>query len=86
MINTILLLVAIVILSINIILTIIEALRYYHVYFPSAAHPGRIRGACVQGPGTGGADKGSGWIEIDGMRYNVKWIIIGRETIEDGSK
>ena len=78
MINFILLSVAIVILIVNIILTIIEALRYYHVYFPSAAHPGRIRGACEPGP----EGNGSGWVEIEGMRYNVKWFIIGRERIE----
>lgn len=80
MINIVLTIVAIVILTANLILTIAESLKYYHEYFPSAAHPGRIRGACVQGP----EDKGSGWIDIDGMRYNVKWIIIGREKIEDG--
>ena len=82
MINTILLLVAIVILTVNIILTIGEALKYYHVYFPSAAHPGRIRGACVQGP----EGKCTGWVEIDGMKYNVEWTIIGknRRWIKDG--
>lgn len=84
--QTFLLILAAIILVVNLILTILESLKYYHVYFPSAAHPGRIRGACVQGPGTGGTDKGSGWIEIDGMRYNVKWIIIGWEKIEDESK
>ena len=80
MINTFLLIIAIVTLTVNIILTIAESIERYHEYFPSAEHPGRIRGACVQG----GVDKGSGWIEIEGMRYNVKWIIIGRESVEDG--
>lgn len=78
MINTILLIVAIVILTVNIILTIKEAFLYY----PFAAHPGRIRGACVQGP----EGKCSGWVEIDGMRYNVEWTIIrkDRRWIDDG--
>ena len=78
MINTILLIVAIVILIVNIILTIVESILYYHAYFPSAEHPGRIRGASEPGP----EGMCSGWIEIDGMRYNVKWLIIGRERIE----
>ena len=72
--QTILLTFAAIILLINLILTIREALGY----FPSAAHPGRIRGACVRA----GGGKGAGWVEIDGMRYNVEWFIIGRERIE----
>ena len=82
MINTILLIVAIVILTVNIILTIIESLKYYYVYFPSAAHPGRIRGACVRGP----EGKCAGWVEIDGMRYNVEWNIISKDRrwVDDG--
>lgn len=82
MINTVLLSVAIVILIVNIILTIIESIRYYHAYFPSAAHPGRIRGACVQGP----EGKCAGWVEIDGMKYNVEWNIIRKDRcfIDDG--
>lgn len=76
--QTILLLFAAIILLINLILTIREAL----CYFPSAAHPGRIRGACVQGP----EGKCTGWVEIDGMRYNVEWNIIrkDRRWIDDG--
>ena len=82
MINTILLIVAIVILTVNIILTIVESLKYYHVYFPSAAHPGRIRGACVRA----GGGKGAGWVEIDGMRYNVEWYLIGRKEEDESGK
>jgi len=81
MIRTILLFVAIILLIINIILTIKEAL----VYYPSAAHPGRIRGALVRGEGK---EKGKvvGWVEIDGMRYSVEWHIItkDRRWIDDG--
>lgn len=76
MVRTILLCIAIVLLTINIILTIKEALLYY----PFAEHPGRIRGACAQGR----LDKGTGWVEIDGMRYNVEWYIIGRKGKRDG--
>lgn len=82
MINIVLTIVAIVILTANLILTIAESLKYYHEYFPSAAHPGRIRGACVQGP----EGKCAGWVEIDGMRYNVEWTIIrkDRKWVDDG--
>lgn len=82
MINIVLTIVAIVILTVNLILTIVESLKYYHEYFPCAAHPGRIRGACVQGPD----GKCTGWVEIDGMRYNVEWNVIrkDRKWIDDG--
>lgn len=76
--QTILLTFAAIILLINLILTIREAL----CYFPSAAHPGRIRGACVQGP----EGKCTGWVEIDGMRYNVEWYLIGRKEEDDDGK
>lgn len=72
--QTILLTFAAIILLINLILTIREAL----CYFPSAAHPGRIRGACVRAEG----GKGTGWVEIDGMKYNVEWYLIGRKEEE----
>lgn len=86
MINTILLSVAIVILIVNITLTILEAKHYYHVYFPSAAHPGRIRGALVRGPEGDVKTTCTGWVEIDGMKYNVEWHIIrkDRKWIDDG--
>lgn len=70
-INTILLIIAIIILIINITLTVIEAIRYYHITY----HPGRIRGAS----GAHGAPAGR--IRIGGMWYNVRWIIAGREGI-----
>lgn len=76
MVRTILLCIAIVLLTINIILTIKEALLYY----PFSDHPGRIRGACAKGR----LDKGTGWVEIDGMKYNVEWYIIGRKGKRDG--
>ena len=76
--QTILLTFAAIILLINLILTIREAL----CYFPSAAHPGRIRGACVQGP----EGQCTGWVEIDGMRYNVEWYLIGRKEEDDDGK
>lgn len=76
--QTILLTFAAIILLINLILTIREALLYY----PSAAHPGRIRGACVRA----GGGKGTGWVEIDGMRYNVEWYYIGRKEVDESGK
>lgn len=76
--QTVLLIIAAIIILINLILTIHEAKHYYHVSFPSAAHPGRIRGACEPGP----EGKGSGWVEIDGMCYNVEWFIIGRKKVK----
>jgi len=68
-INTILLIIAIIILIIKITLTILEAIRYYHINY----HPGRIRGES----GAHGAPAGR--IRIGGMWYNVRWIIVGRE-------
>lgn len=73
-----LLTIAAIILLINLILTIREAL----CYLPYAAHPGRIRGACVRA----GGGKGSGWVEIDGMRYNVEWYLIGRKEEDESGK
>lgn len=70
-INTILLIIAIIILIINITLTILEAIRYYHITY----HPGRIRGASRAYPVPAGR------IRIGGMWYNVRWIIVGREGI-----
>ena len=79
--NTILMIIAIIILIINIILTIKEALIYYHNYYPlpsrgeSGANSGRIRGelgAKEPGPEVGR-------VRINGMWYNVRWFIIGRE-------
>ena len=70
MIKTILLITAIIILIINIILTILEAIHYYHNYFPSQS--GRIRGESGANPTPAGV------VTIAGMRYNVRWIIIGR--------
>ena len=70
-INTILLIIAIIILLINITLTILEAIRYYHLTY----HPGRIRGA------SGAHSIPAGRVRIGGMWYNVRWIIVGREGI-----
>jgi len=83
--QTILLIIAAIILSLNLILTIVESIRYYHAYYPSAAHPGRIRGALVRGGGEE-KEKVVGWVEIDGMRYNVEWYYIGRKEVKDSGK
>ena len=69
---------AAIILTINLVLTIREAL----CFLPRAAHPGRIRGAFVRGL----EGKCTGWVEIDGMRYNVEWYLIGRDRSEDDGK
>ena len=68
-----LMIVAIIILIINIILTILEALRYYHLTF----HEGRMKGAsgAHENPGPVGR------VKICGMWYNVRWIVRGKEGI-----
>lgn len=60
----ILLSIACILLFINIIFTILEGFRYYHETYHVGAHAGRIRGASVPAA-----------VEIDGIRYNVKWVI-----------
>lgn len=73
---TILMIVAIIILTINIILTILEALKYYNEYY----HVGRMKGA--SGAHKGASDPGpDGRIKICGMWYNVRWIVKGKEGI-----
>lgn len=83
---TILMITAIIILIINITLTILEALKYYHEYY----HVGRMKGACRAHKGASQPpDPGpDGRIKIAGMWYNVKWIIKGKEGIiyEDKEK
>lgn len=64
MVKTILLIVSIALLFINIILTILEGFNYYHANYHLGEHAGRIRGASEPAA-----------VVIDGMRYNVKWII-----------
>lgn len=66
MFRTILLISACVLLIINIILTILEAHRYYHANFTSPADLGRIRGE---------SDHARGRIMIKGKWYPVEWII-----------
>ena len=71
-----LMIIAIIILTINIILTIMEALRYYHLTY----HVGRMKGA--SGDHKGASDTGpDGRIKICGMWYNVYWIVVGREGL-----
>lgn len=86
--NTILMIIAIIILIINIILTIKEALIYYHNYYPlpsrgeSGANSGRILGEFGASLGRVGAKEPGpevGRVRINGMWYNVRWFIIGRE-------
>lgn len=62
--RTILYITIIIALILNIIITILEALNYYHVNY----HPGRMRGAS-------GDHEFPARIRIGGMWYNVKWII-----------
>ena len=68
MVKTILLIVSIALLFINIILTILEGFNYYHL----GAHAGRIRGSSEPAA-----------VVIDGMRYNVKWIIWEGDYVEE---
>lgn len=73
---TVLMITAIIILIINIILTILEALRYYHLTY----HVGRMRGATGAHKDT--SDTGpEGRVKICGMWYNVRWIVKGKEGI-----
>lgn len=82
MIKTVLLIIATALLFVNLILTIVEAFNTYHALYPSAAHPGRIRGASEPistGPeGSMCGDRVKGRIKIGGMWYNVEWLIIGK--------
>lgn len=73
MIRTILLSVACVLLIINIILTIHEAMHYY----TSTIHPGSIRGES----GAHETAARAGRVKICGMWYNVYWIVVGREGL-----
>lgn len=73
---TVLMITAIIILIINIILTIMEALRYYHMTY----HVGRMKGE--SGVHKGASDTGpEGRVKICGMWYNVRWIVKGKEGI-----
>ena len=70
--HTALMIAAIIILIVNIILTIIEAYHYYHSSFsqhsPSInpkSRPARERKLSA----------GDDTVMIDGMRYNVRWIL-----------
>lgn len=64
----ILLSIACILLFINIIFTILEGFKYYHDNYHDnyhvGAHAGRIQGALVPAA-----------VVINGMSYNVKWVI-----------
>ena len=60
----ILLFIACSLLFINIIFTILEGFKYYHDNYHVGEHTGRIRGASVPAA-----------VVINGMHYNVKWVI-----------
>ena len=62
--RVILLFVACILLFINIIFTILEGFKYYHENYHAGPHAGRIRGALEPAA-----------VVINGMSYNVKWII-----------
>ena len=82
MVRTILLCIAIVLLTINVILTIKEALLYY----PFSDHPGRIRGTSVHMRGASGAHENRisrGVLEIDGLKYNVVWYILDGQFVDE---
>lgn len=66
----ILMCIAIITLTVNIILTIMEALRCYHANY----HPGSIRGGS-------GDHEYPDRVLIGGLWYNVRWIIKGREGV-----
>ena len=70
--RVILLFVACILLFINIIFTILEGFNYYHANYHLGAHSGRIRGASEPAA-----------VVIDGMRYNVKWIIWEGDYVEE---
>ena len=74
---TVLMIIAIIILTINIILTIMEALKYYHEYY----HLGRMRGASGAHKGASQDPGPDGRVKIAGMWYNVRWIVKGKEGI-----
>lgn len=76
-INTILMITALIILLVNLILTIMEAIAYYDTHY----HVGRMRGASGDHKGASGEPEPGpdGRIKIAGMWYSVKWIIKGKE-------
>lgn len=67
--------VALIALIVDLILTILEALMYYHATNHVGEHPGRIRGASVPAA-----------VVMGGLRYNVKWIILDGDFQEDNMK
>lgn len=67
------LLIALLALIIVFTLTIIDAINLFHELYSSRAHSGRIRGES-------GANN-AGRVCIDGMWYNVEWIIKGEEGV-----
>lgn len=62
--RVILLFVACILLFINIIFTILEGFKYYHENYHVGPHAGSIQGALEPAA-----------VVINGMHYNVKWVI-----------
>ena len=78
----ILMIIAIIILTVNIILTILEAVHEYRCIFSSGEHSGRNRGVSEPIRAWADADISRGHvrgrIKLNGMWYNVEWLIIGK--------
>lgn len=85
MVRTVLLIIAIIILTINIILTIMEARMYYHETFSSGGKLRRIQGESshIEAAGVSGmsGDHVRGYVKIAGMKYNVEWLVLGKVGI-----
>ena len=62
--RVILLFVACILLFINIIFTSLEGFKYYHENYHAGPHAGSIQGAFEPAA-----------VVINGMHYNVKWVI-----------
>ena len=83
--HTALMIAAIIILIVNIILTIIEAYHYYRLSFsqhsPSIlpkSRPARERKMSA------GDEMREDTVTIDGMRYNVRWILRSDKRKKEG--
>lgn len=83
--HTTLMIIAIIILIVNIILTIIEAYHYYRLSFsqhsPSinpTSRPARLQ---KMSPGD---ELREDTVTIDGMRYNVRWILRSDKRKKEG--
>lgn len=73
--QTLMLIIAILCLLIVLILTILDAIRLFHELYPCGANVGPFRAHKAAKR----IRAGENYVVIDGMRYNVSWIVKGQE-------